>query len=114
MTYAIGEIVYGVNLKNTWDNDIVTPEQREAIDNAIEEDLIHASYSGNGDEPNYVGPVISDIDEGNDVEISSLVLTPTDEHREIFRKEVEELVSHYPVLNGLFDKPTMFITWGSS
>lgn len=118
MSYAIGEIVYGVNLKipSIWDSkeDAVTPEQREAIEEASEQELVHTSYSGNGEGPVYVGPTISTLDECNDVEISDLTLTPTDEHVAQFKKEVSEIVAEYPVLDGLFDNPTVFITWGSS
>lgn len=114
MTYAIGEIVYGTNLKKPWDGDNVTPEQREAIEDATEEDLIHTAYSGSGELPSYVGPVLSEINECDDVEISSLKLFVTDKHIEQFNQEVDELLSHYPVLKGLFDNPTVFITWGSS
>jgi len=118
MTYAIGEIVYGVNLKepSSWggSTDKATPEQSEAIEEALEQELIHSSYSGNGEQPVYVGPIISGLDECNDVEISDLILMPTDEHIVQFKKEVEELVVEYPILDGLFENPTVFITWDSS
>lgn len=118
MTYAIGEIVYGVNLKSQspWSGkaDTATPEQRGAIYEAAERELVHTSYSGGGEMPMYVGPVISCIDECDDTEISELILTPTDEHIAQFKKEVDELVAEYPILDGLFDNPTVFITWGTS
>ena len=114
MSYAIGEIVYGTNLKSPWGEDIMTADQRMAIGAAIEQDLIHTAYSGSGEVPCWVGPLLSNIDECNDVEISTLVLTPTDEQRKQFAQEVDELLSQYPILGGLFDNPTVFITWGSS
>ncbi len=57
---------------------------------------------------------LEDLDECDDVEISELTLTPTDEHIAQFKKEVDELVAEYPIHDGLFDNPTVFITWGSS
>lgn len=118
MAYAIGEIVYGVNLKrpSQWGSEVdkATSEQRDAIEEASEQEIIHTSYSGNGEHPEYVGALMSEIDECNEVEISELTLTPTDEHIAQFKKEVEELIAEYPVLDGLFDNPTVFITWGSS
>ncbi len=114
MTYAIGEIVYGVNLGKPWGQDIVTPDQRKAIEEAVEANLVTTCYSGNGEQPCFVGPVLSNIDECTDVEISDLVLVPTAEQMCRFVSDAADLVSEFPILDDLFENPTVFITWGSS
>jgi hypothetical protein len=112
LAYAIGSIVYGINLKNNseFGEDIERLEEREAVT---------TEYSGSGLSPVYIGPRIDTIDECDDSEISSLKLEPTEHQKEEFRRSLNDILDD-PEVSVAFKEylrdrqPTVFITWGTS
>lgn len=112
MTYAIGSIVYGINLKNNH-------KFREDIEQLEESMAVTTEYSGSGDSPAYIGPRIDTIDECDDSEVSSLKLEPTEHQKEEFRRALNVILDD-PEVSDAFKaylrgkQPTVFITWGTS
>lgn len=112
MTYAIGSIVYGINLKGN-------RKFPDDIDMLTESEVITTEYSGGGDPPTYIGPCIDVIDECNDTEVSDLRLEPTDKHKAEFTQQLNSILEDAEVTDAFKDylrglQPTVFITWGSS
>lgn len=114
MSYAIGEIIYGVDLTT------LPPELGDADDEFLET-YTDSAYSGNGDEPRWFGAEMGNIDECNNEDGESLIrqLTATDEHKAEFAEklkalnedpDVEQLIKDY--FNGA--TPKVWLLWGSS
>ena len=112
MTYAIGSIVYGINLKDN-------RKFSEDIERLEESETITTEYSGSGDSPTYIGPCIDVIDECTDTEVSDLQLEPTDRHRAEFEESLNVILDDPEVSDAFKEylrgtQPTVFITWGTS
>lgn len=124
MAYAIGQVVFGIDLQAP------SPYDREAVDEweqfrgEIEELYgvhVETQYSGNGEAPVYFGVDKGEIDEANTVrqhEITEL-FTVTDADRAAYREKVEGLNADADVMPEFKTKiaasePSLFITWGSS
>lgn len=126
MTYAIGQIVYGVDLQAPYSKPDPFEAVREEIEN-LSQDIITTQYSGNGDAPCYFGVDMGDIDECNTIDGKELIeqLTPgpgthaewarklalldtavLDEPDETDLRTLADLIKAIP--------PKVFITWGSS
>ena len=89
MTYAIGEIVYGVDLNDSrFDNfkDLI-----EDILVEIETPGFGSAYSGNGDKPYWFGIHMGNIDECNTIYVKSDFMDPTPEQLKQFDDELANL-----------------------
>lgn len=117
MTYAIGEIIYGIDLQRPKSE----PDPFEDIRGAIEEveggDLIETSYNGNGPMIVYFGVCLDMIEEGETIQGADLIakLTPTADHIKRFSELLLRLKEEPDLYERLKDvEPTVFITWGTS
>jgi len=121
MTYAIANVIYGIDLTNfPWDQTDLDENEVEVFD-----ELSH-SYSGNGDPPIWLGPEIWSFDECNNFPLSELIentkVTPEIEkeweealeglHPEILRV-LKKYIEDHPQ-SGYTLEPKVWILWGSS
>lgn len=111
MSYAIGYIVYGINL--TYRGEI-----REMAENKHH---FGSAYSGNGDQPVWFGIAIGEIDEADTVDGDVLreQLTVRSELARQFSDKMETLWGDEEVSQELRNalaeiSPKMMILWGSS
>jgi hypothetical protein len=135
MTYAIGQLVYGLDLQepspyssspmgdNFKDFRDEIEDLKEVEASAATGDkyqmLVNTNYSGNGDPPVYFGINLGEIDETETTLGSDLLemLTITDEKKAKYAKLLEVLKQEatpalYEKIAGL--EPYTFLTWGSS
>ena len=125
MAYAIGHIVYGIDLQTSqwgapdeWEKfrDLIT----ELSEMDVEEPIVSVHYNGGGDEPVYIGVDLGSIDECNTVDGEKLtqMLVVTDEHKEAFKKKLGLLYGEpafFDFYAKLMNTPAkVFITWGTS
>jgi hypothetical protein len=128
MSYAIGEIVFGLNL-----NDSDFDEIQGVIEYLEEGDVISSAYSGNGDAPRWLGETIGQLDECNNELVDAAFikkLTPTPELEIAYQatlanaiQELEDFTDYDDIPEDelklaieLFkqSKPAVWILWGSS
>lgn len=117
MTYAIGEIIYGIDLQRPEHGTDPYADIREGIEECEGGDLIEMSYNGNGPAPVYMGVCLNMIEEGEPWLGADLIaaLTPTDEHKQKFAALKEKLKEEPDLYERLKDvEPTVFLTWGTS
>jgi hypothetical protein len=123
MTYAIGSIVYGVDLQppSSYDTGVVDTfkQFRDEIDDLSESEVITSQYSGSGDQPLYFGIDLGEIDECKTVNGADLlqILGSADNRRGEYDALLENLKQHaspalYAAVSAI--EPQVFITWGSS
>jgi len=122
MTYAIGEIIFGINL--TQDSDVSS-----LFDKTTDEDDLDAfldgacetSYSGNGTAPCYFGIAMGSLDECTNERGSSIIqqMTPSDAHRAAYQEKLEEFLADESYSEDFRDivknaQPDVWLLWGSS
>lgn len=134
MAYAIGNIIYGLDL--TASSYSSNPPAYEALKDFKDEDGEYilseyledtesdigfsGAYSGNGDQPNWFGVELGEIDECNAVDGEELIamLTVSDDVMQKYQELVDALESNEPnkdFVNKLKEfKPKVMILWGSS
>lgn len=126
MTYAIGSFVFGINLKEVIEN---TSEQvQEDIELLQDLDLVTTEYSGNGDEPIYIGIPVEGLDECNELSWADIVklkdrlkaaMDNSSPERIAFKLKIDAIMADPDVSDEtkLFIskfEPEVFLTWGSS
>lgn len=123
MTYAIGSIVYGLDLNPEEQGSPFARLGGLIHDLASEDEMIQTSYSGNGDSPYWIGADLGCIDE-TDKSVSGVRLVPTDEDKAAFEEARKALLDHLSASDEAGAKelaalvaaqaPEVFIAWGSS
>jgi hypothetical protein len=113
MSYAIGNIIYGIPL-DLDEEDL--PEDhilREAVDG--EYDGFLSYYSGSGDIPAAFGVEIDSFDECCfSIDISSLRLAPTDAQLRQYERLLEHVDQEVKAELEKFGEPRTFILWSTS
>ncbi len=125
MTYAIGYIVYGIDLQapSPYDKSVTDDwsDFRDIIDDLDEQELeVESRYNGNGDQPLFFGVELGQIDECKTIDGAELLamLTVSDEAKAKFLEKVKAFYGE-PTFFDFYNKlvasePKVFITWGSS
>lgn len=124
MSYAIGEIIYGINLVDMGnldpDSDLANIDADE-LEEFIESNLVDSAYSGNGDEPRWFGVRMGDISEGTNERGPGLIrqFTLTDEHKAAYQTKLNELRDNEEWSQALRDAvigypADVWLLWGSS
>lgn len=115
MTYAIGNIVFGVDLQDN------TKLDEEELDDLADQDIITRQYSGGDEAPVYFGVDMAMIDEcttyGGDKLIN--MLTVTDAQRAEYAAMLAAFVANTSISQEIRDfiantEPSVFLTWGTS
>lgn len=126
MTYAIGNIIYGINLTyGPYDNkpDLFADHRDELSDLVGDHvDGFDGAYSGSGDSnPEWFGLSMSEFDECSDLTGAKMIekCTATDDHRAQYADLLEKLRTNPDISNELKalierTEPTVHIIWGTS
>ena len=132
MTYACGSFVFGINLQGFNESyhslKGLTETISEDIETLVECDVLETEYSGNGDEPTYLGVRFSGIDETAPMgwaEIVALkdrmkaVLEPDSSQRVAFDAALQAVLDNDEISDETKEwfkaqTPEIFLTWGSS
>lgn len=118
MSYAIGNVIYGIPLGTNRYNPTGESEWSEELSIAIEDELTGflQYYSGSGDVPAAFGVELCEFDEAcYFVDITGLTLRPTIEQQ----AEVERAFNALPIslreeIITKFGTPRTFILWSTS
>jgi hypothetical protein len=120
--YAIGDIIFGINL--TTDSDVakVFPGfEGDELDEFLESGEIETSYSGNGDQPRYFGIDMSQIDECDNERGSDIIarFQVTTQVKADWDKKLADFLANEEWSQELRDKikacePDVWLLWGSS
>lgn len=126
MAYAIGNIIYGINLTHSpYDSK---PDKFADFRSEIS-DLMggHAegfdgAYSGNGDaSPEWFGETMGEFDECNDLTGAKMIAlcTASDDHRASYAEMLDKLRANVNISEGLKSliestEPSVYIIWGTS
>lgn len=122
MSYAIGEIIFGINL--TTNND-VTAVFTNSVDleelDAFLDGECETSYSGSGDSPRYFGVEMDEIDECSNERGSNVIerFTVSEEQKAKYYEKLEAFLENEEYSEGFreFVKktiPDVWLLWGSS
>lgn len=119
MAYAIGHVVFGVDLQAPWSGTDPYNEFRDEIEELTETEVVENRYSGNGEEPVFFGIVKGEIDEAHTVRQEDIqkLFTVTNDDRVAYRNKLDEAASDLSsdlLVRLEKAEPTLFITWGSS
>lgn len=116
MTYAVGQIIYGVDLTELPRGLSIVADIGDVL-----EDYAETAYSGNGDEPRWFGATMGSIDECTTEDGDSLIqqLTATDEHKTSYAEKLKQLNEDETVDQAIKDyfneaTPRVWLLWGSS
>lgn len=117
MTYAIGEIIYGINLTDSGDFDV----DQDELEEFKESHYVDSAYNGNGVDPYWLGVKVGEIDECSNMCGSELLkkITATDKHKEEFQTKLEQFRADEDWSQALRDAviaktPDVWLLWGSS
>jgi hypothetical protein len=122
MSYAIGMLVYGINLQaGDYGRNDALKAVRAEIDELTDAEVISTAYSGNGEEPVYFGVALGSMSEGNEmsgVEIVTMC-TPTPTHFDEYQAKLTAFMNDDSISKELRiivaqAEPKVFLTWGSS
>ena len=132
MTYAIGHIVYGIDLtyEREWAENL-PQDLKDAFEDEPTSLGFENSYSGNGEMPLWLGVLLDEFDECNNYRITKITkwANPSEETKQKWEKAVAALEPEvYKALlasfgeepqspdgsGGLTLRPEMLIIWGSS
>ena len=112
MSYAIGYVVYGINLKD---------EHKFSDDFELLEGSRNLTrhYSGSGDSPRYIGTTLCEFNECRDIPASKLRLDAFSADIQAFKETRDNILADQELSQEFRDyiknsEPTVFITWGSS
>lgn len=125
MTYAIGSFIFGLNLKNL---SVASEQIQEDIADLVDADLVQTEYSGNGDEPTYIGAAVAGIDEASEMSWAEIIdlkdtLKAAMAEGSDAQKEFQALLNAVLADTDTSDEtkdwlkaqtPEVFLTWGSS
>ena len=131
MTYAIGYFIYGINIGRVLIGDTqASPSVVQALNTLYEEEYssLDSAYSGNGDEPVWIGEEITKISEYDDLQFADLIriktlissaMKPGSKWDNDFQKKFKEMLEDPEVPEVVKEwlkdqKPEAFLTWGSS
>ena len=126
MAYAIGNIIYGINLTHSPYLSKPDPfkEFRDEISDIMDarDEGFDSAYSGNGDsQPEWFGLSMSEFDECSDLTGAKMIekCTATDDHRAQYANLLEKLRANPDISNELKamierTEPTVHIIWGTS
>lgn len=131
MSYAIGEVIFGLNL-----NDDEFSEISNVISALEEMDMVSSAYSGNGEPPRWLGLQLSQVDECNNVRLDAdflaeIAVTPEreaeyqakldellqdieDNREEVLGDDITETQLDEAIKYLKTAKPAVWIVWGSS
>jgi len=132
MTYAIANVVYGIDL--TYDENWLKElpkELEQSFDDNPENIGITTDYSGNGERPMWFGIKLCEFDECQTIRLDEIAKynNPTDEIKQKWAKKVENLdpelhkilIDHFGRSNPVPDgsgghslRPEVLIIWSSS
>lgn len=122
MTYAIGDIIFGINLTEDRDIKTVFGEEVDQEDlDAFLDGKCETSYSGNGTSPCYFGIDMDSLDEcsntrGKDV-ISQMIAS--DNHRASYQALLDNFLADESFSESFREivkntEPQVWLLWGSS
>ena len=131
MTYAIGHIIYGYDLTQSFfkvthdladalkekfdspeiaDLDVESPED---LLEYIQEEYLKSAYRGCDPVPVWLGVKLGKIDECSSVDLTKIQIQPTDEQKQELEKQLQELPDWLQKIMKTFPVST-WIIWGSS
>lgn len=127
MTYAIGQFIFGLNLKD-YNNFDISEDLKIAIDDLYQADILESSYSGSGDQPLFLGIEITDIDECNDIGWDKLAelkekfkaaMEPDSSQNKEYQTKLQVILDNSDTPDEAKEwfkaqKPEVFLTWGTS
>lgn len=120
MSYAIGHIVYGIDLTQSYGLD-EWEEYRDAISDLRDADALQGAYSGSGDSPLWLGVTLGEIDECNNVTFADVqrMAEVTDKALADYKALLDETLTWTDLPDGFLEKlrttePQVWILWGSS
>lgn len=123
MSYAIGEIVYGIDLTESggYGPDKAFDEFAGEISDLRDIERVGGAYSGSGIAPRWVGPQITSIDECDNVRFLEVVKSAevTEAHKAEFQRQLNELLDADDVSDEFkaalrAAEPDVWLLWGSS
>lgn len=124
MSYAIAEIVFGLNLTdidNLPANSLLANVDKDELEEFVESGYVESAYSGNGDEPRWFGVNMGDFSEGNNIRADQLLkeLTVTDEQKAEYDAKLNALRADEDWSQVLRDSvigesAAVWLLWGSS
>jgi hypothetical protein len=125
MSYACGSFVFGIDLQDIGD---ASEKVQKEINELVEAGLIQTEYSGNGDEPRYIGVSVDGIDECSGMTWAQIVdlkdklkaaMAPGSKERTEFAAKLQALLDDSDTSDETKEyiqqfEPEVFLTWGSS
>jgi len=118
MTYAIGNIIYGVDLTDTYRNSLYDKYSAD-FDILLDECIIEEHYSDSNEISRYLGVRLASINECTHHKISDLQLYPAEKQKQTYFDNLNSILVRDDI-SSEFKKyltdtvPQSFITWSSS